>query len=690
MTLHKKIRQQLASDLFDQSHEGIMITDANGTIIDVNDAFVRITGYSRKEAIGQDTRLLKSGAQDQEFYNRMWEEIRKSGYWRGEIWNRKKSGELFPELLSISAVRGADEQIEHYVAIFLDITEIKEKEEELRRLAHFDSLTGLPNRTLAMDRLRQNMSRAQRNGQLLAAAYIDLDGFKEINDTVGHHGGDHILIEIARRMKKVLRGGDSIARLGGDEFMAMVTDLRSPDDVDAFINRFFDSIRQPIEFEGQQHRISASVGIAFYPQKRDVDAETLVQQADQAMYQSKLAGKDQYCVFHADIESYSRGRNALIGQMRDGLRRNEFELYVQPKVNMRDGTIIGVESLIRWQHPELGLMEPGLFLPKLLGHELEIELGWWGIDTALAQMAKWQKMDTPMPISVNISALHLQQPQFIDGLKSRIQKYPQLPPNSLELEILETSALNDLHSIGRLIDACSKIGVQFSVDDFGTGYSTLLMLRHLPAQFLKIDRSFIQNLLTESNDLILMESMIALGRAFGRRIIAEGVETELQAELLLRLGCELAQGYCIARPMPISELFNWIAHWQRPARWGKAPPLDPSKLKLLHGVIRDGIWIQQLEQFLAGESTAAPEFSAQACEFSYGLQEIGLKASDHPLAASLIKTHEELHSLAHNIITLAKSGQKESAIGQVTELKAKNNLLLQTWLDLSDQNLRSC
>jgi len=264
-----------------------MITDASGTIIDVNDAFVRITGYGRDEAIGQDSRLLQSGAQDAEFYARMWGDIQTNGYWKGEIWNRKKSGEMYPELLSISAIRDHSGHVEHYVAIFLDISDIKEKEGELRRLAYFDGLTGLPNRTLAMDRLRQSMSRLQRNGQLLAIAYIDLDGFKEVNDLIGHHGGDRILMEMAKRMKSVLRGGDSISRLGGDEFLAMITDLRSPDDVEAFIGRFFNAIRQPIEFEGKQHKISASLGVAFYPQRQDVDAEALIRQADQAMYQAK-------------------------------------------------------------------------------------------------------------------------------------------------------------------------------------------------------------------------------------------------------------------------------------------------------------------------------------------------------------------------------------------------------------------
>jgi len=681
------IRRQLATRLFDQTQEGILITDPNGIIIDVNDAFVRITGYSREEAIGSDTRLLQSGAQDKAFYDTMWDEIRTNGYWKGELWNRKKSGEMYPELLSISAINNAAGEIEHYIGIFLDITALKEKEGELRRLAYFDVLTGLPNRTLAMDRLRQNMSRLRRNGQLLAVAYIDLDGFKEINDLVGHHGGDRILIEMANRMRSVLRGGDSISRLGGDEFLAMITDLRSPDDVEAFIGRFFNAIRQPIELEGQHHRISASLGVAFYPQRQDIDAEILIQQADRAMYQAKLAGKDQYYIFDADIEAYSRGRHALIQQIRDGLRKGEFELFYQPKVNMRTGAVIGVESLIRWQHPELGLLEPAAFLPKLVGHEIEIELGWWCIDNALAQMDYWAKSGTPLPISVNISALHLQQPQFINALRSRLAAFPTLPQNSLELEILETSALTDLHHVGTLIENCAKIGVQFSVDDFGTGYSTLLMLRHLPAEFLKIDRSFVQNLLTESNDLVLMESMIALGRAFGRQIIAEGVETELQAELLLRLGCNLAQGYCISRPMPATELGKWLGLWQAPSRWRQAGQLQSSEFKLLHLVIRHGIWIQALERFIHGDSPNPPELNQQSCDFQRGLNEIGLRADHHPLAAELIQTHEKIHRLAsqiHQAISLENPAQ---ATPVFLELRDLSNHLLQVWLDIADSGV---
>jgi diguanylate cyclase (GGDEF)-like protein/PAS domain S-box-containing protein len=679
-----EVRRQLASRILDQTQEGIMITDANGTIVDVNDAFVRITGYERHEAIGRDTRLLQSGAQDQAFYTTMWDQIQASGYWKGEIWNRKKSGQMFPELLSVSAVRDDAGQVEYYVGIFLDITEIKDKESELRRLAYFDGLTGLPNRTLAMDRLRQNMSRLQRNGQLLAVAYIDLDGFKEINDLVGHHGGDQILIEIAKRMKNVLRGGDSIARLGGDEFMAMLTDLRSPDDVDAFIGRFFNAIRQPIELEGKNYKLSASLGVTFYPQKQDIDAELLIRQADQAMYQSKLSGKDQYHIFDADIEAFSRGRHALIQQIRDGLRKGEFEIYYQPKVNMREGTVIGVESLLRWHHPELGLLEPAAFLPKLVGHEIEIELGWWCIDTALAQMDQWAQKNQPLPISVNVSALHLQQPQFVDALRSRILRYPALSPNSLELEILETSALTDLHRIGSLIEECAKIGVQFSVDDFGTGYSTLLMLRHLPAQFLKIDRSFVQNLLTESNDLVLMESMIALGRAFGRQVIAEGVETDLQAELLLRLGCDLAQGYCIARPMPVGDLGKWQAHWRAPHRWRLARTLDASKFKPLHVIMRHGIWVRNLKQFIEGDSALPPELISLGGDFQQELDEIGLTPQDHPLADELIRTYGRMHDLAQEIYRLIESNQLSQANSIIRELKQLSTHLLQTWLDLSD------
>lgn len=681
------IRRQLATRLFDQTQEGILITDPNGIIIDVNDAFTRITGYTREEAIGHDTRLLRSGAQDQAFYDAMWSEIQTNSYWKGELWNRKKTGEMYPELLSISAIFDATGKLEHYVGIFLDITALKEKEGELRRLAYFDGLTGLPNRTLAMDRLRQNMSRLKRNGQLLAIAYIDLDGFKEINDLVGHFGGDKILIEMANRMRSVLRGGDSISRLGGDEFLAMITDLRSPDDVEAFIGRFFNAIRQPIELEGKHYRISASLGVAFYPQRQEVDAELLIRQADQAMYQAKLAGKDQYYIFDADIESFSRGRHALIQQIRDGLRKGEFELYYQPKVNMRTGDVIGVESLIRWKHPELGLLEPAAFLPKLVGHEIEIELGWWCIDNALAQMDYWAKAGKPLSISVNISALHLQQPQFISALRSRLSNYSALKPNSLELEILETSALTDLHRVGLLIEECARIGVQFSVDDFGTGYSTLLMLRHLPAQFLKIDRSFVQNLLTESNDLVLMESMIALGQAFGRRIIAEGVETELQAELLLRLGCDLAQGYCIARPMPVAELNKWFGFWKAPDRWQHARQLESSEFKLLHLVIRHGIWIQALERFIQGETANPPELSQNSCDFQRGLDEIGLRADHHPLAAKLIQTHEKIHQLANDIHQAIALENPAQANPVFLELRDLSNQLLQIWLDLTDAGI---
>lgn len=681
------IRRQLATRLFDQTQEGIFIADPNRIIVDVNDAFVRITGYSREEAISNDAQLLCLGTHSKVFSDTMWQEIQAKGYWRGELWNRKKSGETYPGLLNILAIHDATGKLEYHIGIFSDLTAPKEKEGELKRLAYFDGLTGLPNRTLALDRLQQNMSRLKRTGQFLAAVYIDLDGFKEINEQLGHFCGDKILVEMAARMRRVLRGGDSISRLGGDEFLAMITDLRSPDDVEAFIGRFFGAIRQPLELDGKHHRISASLGVAVFPQQEEVDAELLIRQADQAMYQAKHAGKDQYCIFDSEVKAFSRGRHSLIQQVRNGLRKGEFELYYQPKVNMRNGDVIGAESLIRWKHPELGLLEPAAFLPKLVGHEIEIELGWWCIDNALAQMDCWAKAGKLLPISVNISALHLQQPHFTHALRARLSKYPAVEPNSLELEILETSALTDLHRVGLLIEECARIGVQFSVDDFGTGYSTLLMLRHLPAQFLKIDRSFVQNLLTESNDLVLMESMIALGQAFGRRIIAEGVETELQAELLLRLGCDLAQGYCIARPMPVAELNKWFGFWKAPDRWQHARQLESSEFKLLHLVIRHGIWIQALERFIQGETANPPELSQNSCDFQRGLDEIGLRADHHPLAAKLIQTHEKIHQLANDIHQAIALENPAQANPVFLELRDLSNQLLQIWLDLTDAGI---
>ncbi len=566
-------RLQLSASVFEHAGEGIIITNADGTILDVNEAFTRITGYLPEEALGQNPRFLASGLQDQAFYANLWRVLLAEGQWSGEIWNRRKDGSVFAELLTISAVRDAHGSPRHYVALFSDITAIKEYQNQLEHLANFDALTHLPNRVLLADRLQQAMAQAKRRGQQLAVAFLDLDGFKTINDTHGHEVGDQVLITLAARMKRVLREGDTLARLGGDEFVAVLIDLEDRSASLPMLTRQLTAAAQPVQVEDLSLRLSASLGVTFYPQDHDIDADQLLRQADQAMYQAKVAGKNRYHLFDSEQDRHLRGQYESREHLRLALEHQEFVLYYQPKVNMRTGQVIGAEALIRWRHPEKGLLPPALFLPMIEDHALAVPLGEWVIDTALTQIERWQAMGLEMPVSVNIGARQLQQRDFVERLRAILAAHPRVNPDRLELEVLETHAVEDIAQVSRVIEACAEFGVMFALDDFGTGYSSLTYLKRLHVTQLKIDQSFVRDLLDDPDDLVIVQGVISLAAAFKRQVIAEGVETVPHGTLLLRLGCELAQGYGIARPMTAEELPLWSATWQPDPAWrdGLAP-----------------------------------------------------------------------------------------------------------------------
>ncbi|MDD1612221.1 MAG: PAS domain S-box protein [Methylococcaceae bacterium] len=445
-----------------------------------------------------------------------------------------------------------------YIGFCYDITEQKDHQHQLEFIAHYDSLTGIPNRMLLVDRLRQAIVRAKRRSQQLAVVYIDLDGFKAINDKYGHAAGDQLLMVLATRMKQCLRDSDTIARLGGDEFVAVLVDLPDIQTGVPLIQRLLAAAAQPADFKKHSLRVSSSIGVAYYAPTDDTDAEQLLRQSDQAMYQAKLAGKNRYHVFDADHDRTVRDRHANIERIQQALANNEFVLYYQPKVNLRSGEVFGAEALIRWQHPEWGLLPPKSFLPEIEEHPLCVKLGEWVINTALLQMATWQTLVLDLTVSVNIAANHLLQQDFVERLSTLLAANPSVPTNRLELEVLETSALEDISHVSTVIAGCTHLGVQFALDDFGTGYSSLTYLKRLPVRTLKIDQSFVRDMLNDTDDLAIIKGVLGLAASFNRKVIAEGVETSAHGQALLQLGCELAQGYGIARPMPAADFYIWF------------------------------------------------------------------------------------------------------------------------------------
>lgn len=547
---------RLTAKVFSNTLEGIAITDVAGTIIEVNDAFCHISGYEREELIGTNPRVIQSGHQSHLFYETMWQTILADGHWSGEVWNRKKNGEIFAEWLSISAITGDDGQVTHYAGISSDITLIKHHEKQLERIAHFDALTGIPNRTLLADRMKQGVARAAREQNMMAICYLDLDGFKAINDTLGHEAGDRVLIAIAERIQNTIRGGDTVARLGGDEFVVLLLGLDRGVECSMTLERMLAVIAEPIEIAGNPIVVGASIGVSIYPLD-DEDADTLLRHADQAMYVAKQSGKNRFHIYDPALDQRARTHQDLIESIQYGLQHEQFELYYQPKIDLRTGQLTGAEALIRWNHPESGLLSPDKFLTAIENTRLDIALGIWVIDTALKQLANWQIAGLDVEVSINISAFHLESEGFVGQLQQRLQQYPDLPPSRLQIEVLETSALEDIGEVSRIIEACKKLGVSFALDDFGTGYSSLSYLSRLPVDVLKIDRSFVRNLTVSRGDHAIVLGVIALSKAFDLKVVAEGVETKEQFNMLLEMGCDMAQGYVIARPMPATRLIAW-------------------------------------------------------------------------------------------------------------------------------------
>ena len=556
----------LAASVFSHALEGIVIIDAANRVIDVNSTFVDISGYSFQETIGQPPDFFQTDRHPPEFYSAMWQVIKSSGQWAGEILSRRKNGEKYVASITISAVKNALGKVSHYVALFSDITLQREHQYQLEQIAHYDVLTKLANRALLADRLNNTMLQCQRHDNSLAVIFMDLDCFKEVNDSYGHAVGDELLIIVSGRMSDALREVDTLARFGGDEFVAVLSDLVNAEDYTMALERLLSAVSEPIIIGDLVLKVSVSIGVTLYPQD-DADADILIRHADQAMCIAKKAGKNCYHLFDSALDDAVNLKLENISHIRAALNKHEFVLYYQPKVNMSTGEVVGVEALIRWQHPVRGLVPPLDFLPLIENHAISLEIGEWVIDTALSQISQWQSIGIRLPISVNISAYQLQQTDFVERLATLLGAHSDVSPHLLELEVLETSAFSDINYIIATMKSCISLGVQFALDDFGTGYSSLTYLKRLPASLIKIDQTFIRDMLTDPDDLAIVMGVVSLAKAFQLEVIAEGVETVEHGTELLQLGCKLAQGYGISRPMPSSDIPVWLVTWQPDSAW---------------------------------------------------------------------------------------------------------------------------
>ena len=601
-------RLRLAASVFDNTRDGIMVTDAAGRIVDVNRAFIRITGYRPSEVIGENPSILKSDRHPAEFYEAMWVSLETMGFWRGEIWNRRKTGEVFVELMSVSAVRNSRNETTHYVAIYTDISALRESQRQLEYLAYHDALTQLPNRVLLADRIRQAMMSAKRRNTLIAVGFADLDHFKPVNDTYGHEVGDMLLVEVAARFRNTMREGDTVARLGGDEFALLLGDLNSPQEAEAILQRLLAVVAQPYDLPGGiKASISVSIGYTVVPFDA-CDPDSLLRHADQAMYQAKLEGRNKIHCFDMATDRAVKDRQESASRLRQAMNGGELRLFYQPKVDMRRGVVVGVEALVRWLHPERGLLLPGEFLGPLGEHRLLADIGDWVIHEALTQMRLWKKKGLKVAVSVNISPNHLMRPDFVQRLQQLLAEFPDIDPRYLEFEILESAALDDVLHVSRLIGQCRELGVEFALDDFGTGYSSLLYLKRLPARTLKVDQSFVRDILDTPEGAETMAGIVTLAGAFRRRVVAEGLESIEQGIALLRLRCDIVQGYGIARPMPADDLLSWVSTYSPDPAWKASVdiPWRKSDFPLLAAEVEHRRWHGQVATALTTGAEISP------------------------------------------------------------------------------------
>lgn len=549
--------------LFEKSKAVMLIIDPNtGNIVAANSAAEKYYGYGIEQ-------LLEMSIDDINTLNRA--EIIQEMMLAG---NEKKDHFYFQHILANKEVRDVEvhsgpiewDGRQVLYSIIHDVTDRKKTEAELDRIAHYDSLTGLPNRLLKADRLNQALKISKRSGMQLAVCYLDLDGFKPINDTYGHETGDLVLVEIAQRLQDTVRGGDTVSRIGGDEFVLILTELSGQVACEVILRRVMEVVAEPILLQNVQLDVTASVGYTLYPAD-DVDADLLLRHADQAMYVAKANGKNCRHLFDPEQDRQVRAYRENYERLQSAMINHEFTLYYQPKVNMYTAEVIGVEALLRWIHPEKGLLAPGEFLHILTDTELEIDLGRWVIDSALKQLQEWQKQEVDLSISINISPYHLKHNEFSNHIQLALSHYKDVNPRKFELEILETTSIEDFSRINKPLIYCQELGVQITLDDFGTGYSSLAYFHRLPINTLKVDQTFVCNMLEDPQDLAIVESVVRLAQAFNHPVIAEGVESIEHAAALLKFGCQLGQGYGIARPMPAEKLLSWLNIWSENEEW---------------------------------------------------------------------------------------------------------------------------
>ncbi|MEJ2621478.1 MAG: EAL domain-containing protein [Candidatus Thiodiazotropha sp.] len=659
--------------LFEDNKAIMMIIDPkSGQIVDANKAAAAYYGYTEDSLLKMkinEINILSDRQIDHEM-KRAKEEKRSHFYFRHQL----ASGEIRDVEVHSGPIDWAGKTVLY--SIIHDVTDRKRAEAELDHIAHYDSLTGLPNRLLKSDRLHQAIARSRRNNFSLAVCYLDLDGFKPINDTYGHSVGDQILVEVAQRLLSTVREGDTVSRIGGDEFVLILSDLPNLDQCMGILDRIMAVISDPLTIGDDDVEVSASIGITLFPED-DADADILLRHADQAMYIAKEKGKNRYHLFDPIEDKQVKAHQEVLQLLEYGITHNHLVLHYQPKVDMLDCRVVGFEALVRWIHPERGLLYPADFLHLIRDTDIEILLGNWVIENALNQLNQFSEQGLDLSVSVNISVNHLQHPSFVPNLHEILSRYPELKPGDLEFEILESANIDDMNQIFHTLVNCHELGIKFSLDDFGTGYSSLAYFHRLPVDLLKIDKTFVRDMLEDPQDLTIVDSVVKLARAFDHPVIAEGVESLEHGAALLRLGCRLGQGYGIARPIKSEEIPNWLEQWSNNLMWKtlKRRLYETDSIDIYASIASHKRWISKLiNQARAGESFLNAKMDSKHCTFGRWFHGTGYVNYGHlEIYDEICDQHEKIHRLGAAIEKSVNLDNKERLEQKIEALQQTSN-----------------
>lgn len=548
--------------VFENIQEGIMITDAQMKILFVNNAFEFVTGYKKEEVVGKGPKVLQSGIHNRQFYKEMWAILSKEGNWQGEVWNKRRSGEIYPEWLSIMEIKDENDNVTNYCGIFTDLSERKRVEDQLEKRAHTDSLTDVNNRFSYLQKMDLLLNEDSKlNEAQHAIFFLDLDRFKQVNDTLGHEIGDFLLVDVANRLKRLLGAKDIVARYGGDEFVLTLTDLRHPREAAKFAEQIIQEIEKPIKVNNQEIFVSTSIGISIYPHDGDT-TEELLNRADKAMYYAKQSGRNRFSFYFDELNTDANRLILLDSEIRKAIDNRDFELYFQPKVNVEENKIIGFEALVRWNSEKLGFVSPAEFIPYAEETGLIIPISEIIIEKACEELAILRKEGySKLPFSINISSIHFQQPNFLESIQQILERN-NTSAHNFEIEVTERTVMNnDADTISKLV-RLKQLGFKISIDDFGTGYSSLSYLVRFPVDYLKIDKSFIQHIVNLADKQAIVDAIIQMAHRLNMQVIAEGVESIQQLNQLSRMGCDFIQGYYYSKPVPIEELIEFLQFWE--------------------------------------------------------------------------------------------------------------------------------